>query len=92
MKDPGQGVPIKDKTFRFKKYTSCFVASEAVDWMMQLKELRLESRSEAVFIGRELQRRGIIENVTGKHAFFADKKLLFQFTDGVSYWVVSLMF
>lgn len=83
MKDPERGVPIKDRTFRFKKIPNCFVANEAVDWMMQLKELNLANRDEAVFIGRELKRRGVIEHAGGKHAF-ADKKFLFQFTDGVT--------
>lgn len=45
---PG-GVEIKDRGLIPRIYKSCFVGTEAVDWLM--KTLRLDSREEAVLLG-----------------------------------------
>eukprot|EP01118_Nematostelium_gracile_P009644 TRINITY_DN3259_c0_g1_i3.p1 TRINITY_DN3259_c0_g1~~TRINITY_DN3259_c0_g1_i3.p1 ORF type:complete len:806 (-),score=206.07 TRINITY_DN3259_c0_g1_i3:15-2150(-) len=83
MKDPEKGISIKDRSIRLKRFPNCFVASEAIDWMMQLEEMKLLNREEAIFIGRELQRRGVIEHVSGNQPFADKKNLLFWFTDGI---------
>eukprot|EP01114_Cavostelium_apophysatum_P016593 TRINITY_DN4759_c0_g1_i4.p1 TRINITY_DN4759_c0_g1~~TRINITY_DN4759_c0_g1_i4.p1 ORF type:complete len:843 (+),score=174.90 TRINITY_DN4759_c0_g1_i4:907-3435(+) len=81
MKDPVKGLDIKDRSHRFRKLERCFVGSEAVSWMMALKPLNMRSREEAIYIGKELLKRGIIECVGQKQQDFMDKKYYYRFCD-----------
>jgi hypothetical protein len=51
MKDPANGVEVKDRKYHNKTYEKCFVGSEAVDWLQ--KHLGI-SRSEAESYGQAL--------------------------------------
>merc|ERR1712137_606817 len=77
MAAPDSGLNIKPRTGFFDVYPDCFVASQAVDWMLQ--RLALRSRQEAVDLGRKLVDSGYIQHVKEPQAF-EDKKTWFRFT------------
>lgn len=73
-----RGLRVKDRMYRFKMYRICFVASEAVDFMV--KENLARSREEAVDLGRRLEEEfAIWHHVTNDHRF-QDKYLFFRFS------------
>ena len=70
---------IKDRKYHFKVYEKCFIAAEAVDWI--LKNIsNLKNRSEAVEIGQLLQRAGYIRH-TANRPNFSDGELFYRFVD-----------
>jgi len=62
MRDPQNGVEVKDRKWYFRNYKECFVGRELVDWM--LKENLANTREKAIQIGRELQKRNYLSHVT----------------------------
>jgi len=73
-----RNVLTKDRTYRFKTYRQCFVASEAVDYLVFSGWAA--SRQDAVNIGRALQANGLFEHVHRDHRF-VDEHLFFRFLD-----------
>ena len=76
-----QGIDVRNRWYRFKVYKRCFVASEAVDFMVQSRWA--SSREEAVVLGQELQKNfSLFQHVVDpdKH-LFADKCLFFKFNE-----------
>ncbi len=73
------GVEVRNRRYRFKIYKRCFVASEAVDFMVQSGWAT--SREEAVVIGRHLQKEfNLFEHVVDPERHrFDDKCLFFKF-------------
>jgi hypothetical protein len=69
-------VPVGDRTWRGKPYRECFVASEAVDWLVARFGLR---RALAVTACEFLWRTGQIHHVL-RQASFADDQLYFRFS------------
>ena len=57
---------IQDRSYHFKKYPSCFVASEAVAWMA--KKLQIQP-PVAVAVGQALGELGLLFHVEQKHSF-----------------------
>ena len=73
------GVTVKDRTYRFSKYPSCFVGEEAVDFM--INDGITSTRDEAVQLGQSIMSDlGIFEHVTRDHVF-ADDYLFYHFVD-----------
>ena len=71
------GLEVRDRRFRLKTYQTCFVASEAVDFMMQNQIV--DSRQEAVKLGLRLQKKmGFWHHVCDDHDF-DDRYLFFRF-------------
>ena len=69
---------VKDRDFRFTTYPQCFIASEAIDIMVE--NHLVESREEAVFVGRLLESKLYLwHHVTCQHPF-DDEYLFFRFT------------
>ncbi len=68
------GLAIQDRSYHFKKYPACFVASEAVMWMSS--KLRLES-AQAMAVGQALGALGLLYHVEQKHVF-ADEQWFFR--------------
>uniref|UniRef100_A0A7S0WST3 DEP domain-containing protein n=2 Tax=Pyramimonas obovata TaxID=1411642 RepID=A0A7S0WST3_9CHLO len=62
-----QRVSIEDRAYNMSTYSSCFVGSEAVDFLMKLFELK--NRDEAVRVGQKLQETGMFDHVLGEHPF-----------------------
>jgi hypothetical protein len=75
MQGPG-GVPVAERTWHGKPYRECFVASEAIDWLVARFGLR---RELAVKACEFLWRTGRIHHVL-RQAAFADDQLYFRFS------------
>eukprot|EP01084_Bolivina_argentea_P200682 343140_1 len=67
-----KGFDIKDRKYRFKMYSQCFIGEDAVTWM--IKNKIAQSRNEAVEMGQLLMNNNIIQHVTQSHQFRDDKK------------------
>jgi len=76
MCNPKEGIEIKDRKYRLKKYQMCFVGSDAVDWMV--KSLGFKNRADAVALGRILFERGVFHHVCDDHNF-EDKFYFYRF-------------
>lgn len=76
-----QGVEVRNRRYRFKEYKRCFVASEAVDFMVQSGWA--PSREEAVELGLHLQKKfNLFQHVVEPEKnLFADKYLFFKFNE-----------
>eukprot|EP00012_Vannella_robusta_P003908 CAMPEP_0206184374 /NCGR_PEP_ID=MMETSP0166-20121206/1182_1 /ASSEMBLY_ACC=CAM_ASM_000260 /TAXON_ID=95228 /ORGANISM="Vannella robusta, Strain DIVA3 518/3/11/1/6" /LENGTH=516 /DNA_ID=CAMNT_0053599381 /DNA_START=1 /DNA_END=1551 /DNA_ORIENTATION=+ len=77
MAERNSGLVIKPRTWLFTVYPPCFVASEAVDWL--LKNLALRTRQEAVDLGNKLVNAGFVQHVR-EPSPFKDQKAWFRFT------------
>ena len=60
------GLAIQDRSYHFKKYSACFVASDAVAWMVA--ELQL-TPINAIAVGQALGALGLLYHVEQKHLF-----------------------
>lgn len=69
------GLMIKDRRYKLKVYSKCFVGSEAVDWLMENLDI---SQQEAARIGKRLLYRGIIHHVLDDQDF-KDDYLFYRF-------------
>jgi len=78
MQDPNSGVSIKDRRYHLHLYPKSFVGKEAVDWLMAKASLKF--RVEAVTIGQQLQKMGVIHPVRDGHEF-ADEMYLYSFSE-----------
>ncbi|MEB3213491.1 MAG: mechanosensitive ion channel domain-containing protein, partial [Leptolyngbyaceae bacterium] len=70
-----EGVEIKDRRYRLRMFSKCFVGSEAVHWLMQYQKA---TREEALRIGQLLVEKGIFHHVTDDHTF-EDEYLFYRF-------------
>lgn len=80
MRDPHTGLSVKNRWLRLRLHENCFVASEAVDWMVNHINL---SRNEAIALGKGLEREGFIYHVNTTHNFEDSKDLYFRFTEDI---------
>ncbi|MGD1950888.1 MAG: hypothetical protein ACFB14_14740 [Leptolyngbyaceae cyanobacterium] len=69
------GLMIKDRRYKLKVYSKCFVGSEAVDWLVKNLDI---SQQEAVCIGKRLLYRGIVHHVLDEQDF-KDDYLFYRF-------------
>ncbi len=76
LSDPQDGVPVKDRRYLFRTFRECFVAREAVQWLVA--HGHAADAPAAVALGVALQRRGLLEHVTRDHVF-KDENLFFRF-------------
>ena len=60
------GLAIQDRSYHFKKYPACFVASEAVSWMVNRFQL---APANAIAAGQALGVLGLLYHVEQKHIF-----------------------
>merc|ERR1712062_12920 len=58
-------------------YTSCFIASHAIDWMVSNNLVK--SRDEAITKGNEMIRLNMLQHITDANKPFEDKETLFRF-------------
>lgn len=76
-----QGMEVRTRRYRFRNYKSCFVGSEAVDYMVSSGWA--QSREDAVTMGRYFQQHfNLFEHVVApqKHPF-KDAYLFYRFVD-----------
>lgn len=64
------------RLYRLKIYKQCFVGEEAVKWMVDNGVA--EGVPEAVQLGNQLMRQGLLQHVTAEHAF-ENKFLYYRF-------------
>ena len=69
-------VQVKNRRYHFRQYKNCFIASEAIDYLISSGYAL--TRKGAVDLGRALQRAFIFEHVCGDHAF-KDGHYFFRF-------------
>jgi hypothetical protein len=74
MRESGE-LEIKDRHHRMNIYPTCFIGSEAVDWLMKAKNC---TREEAIDLGQLMIERGIIHHVEDQHPF-RDDRLFYRF-------------
>ncbi|MEL6224141.1 MAG: mechanosensitive ion channel domain-containing protein [Cyanobacteria bacterium J06627_8] len=74
MRGP-EGIEIKDRRYRLRTFSNCFVGNEAVQWLMQYQKATHE---EALRIGQLLVEKGIFHHVTDEHTF-EDAYLFYRF-------------
>ena len=70
---------IKDRRYNLKKYKSCFIGSECVSLILELKYAYNEQ--QAVDFGNQLIQNDIIQHVE-RHHTFKNQKLFYKFVDG----------
>lgn len=70
MRDPKNGVEIKDRKQLLKTYPSAFVGQEAVDWM--LRNLPIRDRDDAITLGQRLLASNYIHHVSNDKKGFKD--------------------
>lgn len=57
---------MKDRRYQFQTYPQSLVGSAAVEWLMRTQGL---PRKQAVQVGEELYKLGLIRHSTGEHPF-----------------------
>jgi hypothetical protein len=72
-----QNVFVRDRKYHMRTYKQCFVAREAVDFLVECGAAL--SRKGAIDLGRALQRAHLFHHVCGDHAF-KDEYLFFRFS------------
>jgi len=78
MRLPGTGVPVQDRTHKFRTYKSVFIGSEAVTWLVANRFAK--SRQEAVEIGNQLLKNDVFHHAVHEHKF-KDDYLFYRFTE-----------
>ncbi|XP_060680096.1 phosphatidylinositol 3,4,5-trisphosphate-dependent Rac exchanger 2 protein [Hemiscyllium ocellatum] len=72
---------IKDRKRKLSTFPKCFLGSEFVAWLLEIKEI--SKPEEGVHLGQALLENGIIHHVTDKHQFKPDHMLYrFRYDDG----------
>lgn len=62
------GVPIKDRWWHGRRYTSVFTGAEFISWL--LREFRdVSTREQGAEIGQKLMEQGLLEHARGAHGF-----------------------
>ncbi|CAJ1947283.1 unnamed protein product [Cylindrotheca closterium] len=77
-----RGIRVQNRKRKFKTYRSCFIASEAVDFMVQSGIA--ESREYAVAIGKRLEEDYTFFHHVTRTQGFKDEPLFFRFVSGAS--------
>eukprot|EP01080_Neovahlkampfia_damariscottae_P007918 gene7918-12386_t len=75
MRNPQNGLVLKNRVYRFKTYERCFLASEAIDW---LRDNFLFTKEDSIKLLKYIQEMDVFEHVTGAHQF-KEGYLFFQF-------------
>ncbi|KAG7488602.1 hypothetical protein MATL_G00035560 [Megalops atlanticus] len=76
-----QGQLIKDRKRKLTTFPKCFLGSEFVSWLMEIRET--DNPEEGVHLGQALLENGIIHHVTDKHQFKPEPVLYrFRYDDG----------
>ena len=73
------GLEIRDRTWRARTWTQCFVGADAVAWIVRTQGV---GRRRAVQLGRRLAAFGLIQHVAGEHDF-EDRNLFYRLVSPV---------
>jgi pyruvate/2-oxoglutarate dehydrogenase complex dihydrolipoamide dehydrogenase (E3) component len=72
------GVDIKDRTYHLKNYKTCFLGTDAVEWM--LKEDVAKTADDAVLVGQQMMDDKLFYHVT-RDAEFENSKKFYRFIE-----------
>lgn len=72
-----EGVEVKDRKYHLKTYKSCFLGTEAVNWL--IKQGIVATEEDAEIIGQEMIDNNLIYHVT-KDESFRNKEFFYRFT------------
>jgi len=72
MKNPKNGIEIKDRKLLLKTYPNAFIGQEAVDWM--LRHLPIRDRDDAISLGQRLLQSNYIKHVSDNKKGFRDSQ------------------
>jgi len=72
------GVEIKDRIYHFKTYNSCFLGSDAVQWMIDNDVAK--TVEDALLVGQQMMDDRLLYHVTRDSKFVNEKKF-FRFTE-----------
>tara|TARA_R110002050_G_scaffold60265_3_gene133793 strand:+ start:1452 stop:1946 length:495 start_codon:yes stop_codon:yes gene_type:complete len=75
----GTGIVCKDRRHFIHSYKNCFVASEAVDWILA-NVRKAGSRQDGVVIAQTMQKKGYIVHVSEPGKLIQDDFNFFRFT------------
>ena len=65
---PPHGVEVRDRRWFARTHFKCFRGDEMVNWLLRVFR-DLETREDAIAVGKELMARGIFSHVRAKHEF-----------------------
>mmetsp|Transcript_31298 Transcript_31298/g.75298 ORF Transcript_31298/g.75298 Transcript_31298/m.75298 type:complete len:1825 (+) Transcript_31298:244-5718(+) len=77
-----RGIRVENRKRKFKTYRNCFIASEAVDFMVQSG--LADSRDQAVAIGKRLETDYTFFHHVTRTEPFQDEPIFFRFVAGIS--------
>jgi hypothetical protein len=63
-----KGIPMVDRRWHWKVYQSCFIGFDLVSWLLD-RFRDIETREDAVELGKELMGKGLFQHVSKKHEF-----------------------
>jgi len=62
-----EAIEVEDRKYRLTTYEKCFIGTEAVQWLLETKAV--DSIAEAVAVGNQMLRSGLLHHVLNEHPF-----------------------
>lgn len=81
------GVNVQDRKFRMRKYASCFVGFEAVEWL--LEKGKASNEEDAIRLGNSMMDAGVFHHVLREHSF-KNENLYYRFAEDEDHGGVAL--
>ena len=79
IQDETKGVRMRDRRWHFRLHYNCFIGEELTTWLKN-NFRDIETRDEAVELGKDLMRSGLFKHVEGRHDF-RDGNYFYQIAD-----------
>ena len=79
IQDETKGVRMRDRRWHFRLHYNCFIGEELTTWLKN-NFRDIETRDEAVELGKDLMKSGLFKHVEGRHDF-RDGNYFYQIAD-----------
>ena len=79
IQDETKGVRMRDRRWHFRLHYNCFIGEELTTWLKN-NFRDIDTRDEAVELGKDLMRSGMFKHVEGRHDF-RDGNYFYQLAD-----------
>ncbi len=79
IQDETKGVRMRDRRWHFRLHYNCFIGEELTTWLKN-NFRDIDTRDEAVKLGKDLMRSGMFKHVEGRHDF-RDGNYFYQIAD-----------
>ena len=79
IQDETKGVRMRDRRWHFRLHYNCFIGEELTTWLKS-NFRDIDTRDEAVELGKDLMRSGMFKHVEGRHDF-RDGNYFYQIAD-----------